>query len=170
MAENLPDTATDSLPVPYVTPYTDRTPVIGPLFLTAVKRWAVTMLEWGSLRFIDHAPTVVWIASFFIAALVLVIFERKEWLDFKNRKYLRISLAILLLTWIGISAYGYFGFNERPINPAVAKLQQQLATALRDRDAAIVERDNARREHDVTAIPPPSRLQPAKNLMILMLE
>ena len=51
MAEQLPETATqDLLPIPYVTQYTSRTPTIGPLVLTSIRVWAVTMLEWGSLR------------------------------------------------------------------------------------------------------------------------
>ena len=106
------------------------------------------MLEWGSLSFIDHAPVSVWIASSVIAALVLIVLERKDWLDFKSRRYYPVSLAALLVIWVGITAYAYF-FDNLPRNPgssAVASaLQSQLEATQKERDAARQERNAALR-------------------------
>ncbi len=90
------------LPVPYVTQYTDRTPAIGPLLVTVIKAWAVLMIEWGSLRFIDHAPVGVWIASGVVAVLVLGVLEKRDWLNFKNKRYFPASLSILMIILVGI--------------------------------------------------------------------
>lgn len=80
MSDDLPETvAQNKLLVPYVTNYTNKTLTVVPLLLTSLKVWAVAMLEWGSLRFIDHAPVSVWIASSVVAALVLVVLEKREW-------------------------------------------------------------------------------------------
>ena len=109
------------LPVPYVTQYTDRTPTLGPLVLTILKAWAVLMIEWGSLRFIDHAPVSVWIASSAVALLVLGVIEKRDWLNFKNRKYFPIFLTTLMLIWSGIIGYAYF-FDNFPSNPGTSSV------------------------------------------------
>jgi hypothetical protein len=136
------------LPVPYVTQYTDRTPTLGPLLLTILKAWAVLMIEWGSLRFIDHAPISVWIASSAVALLVLGVIEKRDWLNFKNKRYFPTSLTILMLIWLGIIGYAYL-FDNLPSNPgssAVASaLQSQLDATQKERDAARQERDAAMR-------------------------
>lgn len=144
-----------ALPVPYVTNYTNKTPTLGPLALTVIKAWAILMIEWGSLRWIDHAPIGVWISSSLVALLVLGVIERREWLNFKNKRFFPISLSGLLIAWAGIVAFAYYydAVSDHPANPAVVSLQSQLATALRARDAAVVERDNARRANNVTAPP-----------------
>jgi hypothetical protein len=72
------------LPVPYVTPYTDRTPAIAPLLITALSGWAFLMIEWGSLRWIDHAPVAIWIGSTAIAVCVLAVIANRDWLNFKT--------------------------------------------------------------------------------------
>jgi hypothetical protein len=133
--------------VPYVTPYTNRTPVFGPLLITVIAGWAYLMVEWGTLRWIDHAPVAIWIASTVIGALVLGVIARKDWLDFKNRRYFKVSLSILMFTWVAVVGLAYYlnSTSPRGVDPAVANLQSQLATALRDRDLAVLERDDARR-------------------------
>jgi hypothetical protein len=142
MADDLPETTGPStLPTPYVTQYTNKTLAITPLVLTGIRVWAVAMLEWGSLRFIDHAPVSVWIASSIIAAFVLVVLERQDWLNFKSRRYFPVSLASLLVIWAGIVGYAYY-FDNVP-GPVVSNLQSQLISVAKDRDAARQERDAA---------------------------
>ena len=131
---------TNSLPIPYVTQYTDRTPVIAPLVLTCIRLWAVAMLEWGSLRFIDHAPVSVWIASSVIAAFVLVVLEKRDWLNFKDKRYFPISLLSLLALWICITLYGYYFDNKQE------PIQSQLESAIRQRDAATSDAATLRRQ------------------------
>jgi hypothetical protein len=117
------------------------------------------MIEWGSLRFIDHAPISVWIASSVVALLVLAVIEQRNWLNFKNRRYFPISLSVLMATWLSIVGFAYYleVATAHPIDPVVANLQSQLATARRDRDLAVLERDAARREHgeNITTAPKP---------------
>jgi hypothetical protein len=136
------------LPVPYVTQYTDRTPTLGPLLLTVLKAWAVLMIEWGSLRFIDHAPVSVWIASSAVALLVLGVIEKRDWLNFKNRRYFPVSLMTLMSIWVGIIGYAYY-FDNLPSNPGsssvASALHSQLEATQKERDAARQERDAALR-------------------------
>ena len=156
------------LPVPYVTPYTDRTLAITPLLVTALSGWAVLMIEWGSLRWIDHAPVAIWIGSTAIAVCVLAVIANRDWLNFKDRRYFPVSLLALMTIWIGIVGLAYYidYTTGHPLDPAVAGLQSQLASALRERDIAALERDAARREIGNAVapgapIPPPS---PAKTM------
>ena len=90
--------------------------------LTSLKVWAIAMLEWGSLRFIDHAPISVWIASSAIAAMVLVVLEKREWLNFKNRRYFPVSLTLLMLMWLGITGYAYYFDNLPSITVALSSI------------------------------------------------
>src|ERR1035437_3263358 len=112
------------------------------------------MLEWRSLRFIDHAPISVWIASSVIAATVLVVLEKREWLNFKNRRYFPVSLTLLMLIWFGITGYAYY-FDNLPSNPGISSvasaIQSQLEATQKERDAARQERDAA-----VRALRPPA--------------
>jgi hypothetical protein len=153
------------LPVPYVTQYTNRTPTIGPLLLTVVKAWAVFMVEWGSLRWVDHAPVIVWIVSGVVALLVLGVIERREWLNFKNRRYFPTSLAGLMAAWACVVGYAYYLdlTTTHVVEPETVRLQGQIASANRERDVAVMERDAARREHDASGaapLPPISQLPP----------
>jgi hypothetical protein len=155
----------NSLPIPYVTPYTNKTPTIGPLLVTAIAAGAFLMVEWGTLRWIDHAPPAIWIGSTVIAICVLSVIANKDWLNFKNRRYFPISLSGLVVVWIGIVAFGYYldAASPHSVDPVVSNLQSQLASALRERDTAILERDTARRDHNVTPTnpsppPPPTRV------------
>jgi hypothetical protein len=149
VADDLETTERNSLPVPYVTPYTNKTHTITPLLLTTLKVWAVAMLEWGSLRFIDHAPVSVWISSSTIAGLVLVVLERREWLNFKNRRYFPVSLSVLMTLWIGIVGFAYY--LDTPSQAAVAKVTKETAeddrdTVVRHLVTALSERDASRRD------------------------
>jgi hypothetical protein len=145
------------LPVPYVTQYTDRTPTIGPLLLTVLKAWAVLMIEWGSLRFVDHAPVSVWIASSAVALLVLGVIEKRDWLKFKNPRYFPVSLSILMVIWAAIVAFAYYldAISPHFVDPTVSNLQSDLAKARRDRDLAILQRDDALRAKGDTPSPAP---------------
>jgi hypothetical protein len=149
VADDLETTERNSLPVPYVTSYTNKTFTLTPLLLTTLKVWAVAMLEWGSLRFIDHAPISVWISSSAIAGLVLVVLERREWLNFKNRRYFSVSLSVLMTIWIGIVGFAYY--LDTPSQAAVAKVTKDNAeddrdTVVRHLVTALSERDIARRD------------------------
>jgi hypothetical protein len=159
-----------SLPVPYVTQYTDRTPTLGPLLLTVIKAWAVLMIEWGSLRWIDHAPASVWIASAAVALLVLGVIEKRDWLHFKNRRYFPTSLAVLMGIWASIVGFAYYLeiSSDYPVNPATPNLQAQLASARRERDIAIIERDAANRDRKTTGTGPHN--QRASSLQSLRLD
>jgi hypothetical protein len=139
------------LPIPYVTNYTNKTLTIIPLLLTSLRVWAIAMLEWGSLRFIDHAPISVWVSSALIAGLVLVVLEKREWLNFKNRRYFPISLSVLMTIWIGIVGFAYYLDTPSQASANVAKVTKDNADD--DRDAvvrhlvtALNERDQARRD------------------------
>jgi hypothetical protein len=129
------------LPVPYVTEFTNQTATIKPLVLTSVRAWIIAMLEWSSLKFIDKAPTSVWIASSVIAAIAWVIFENQNWLNFKNRRYFPVSMTLLFVTWVCITAYGYYTIDTP--NAVASNLQSQLSAMTKERDAARQERDAA---------------------------
>jgi len=155
------------LPVPYVTPYTDRTPTLGPMLVTAISGWAFLMVEWGSLRWIDHAPPAIWIGSTAIGVCVLTVIANKDWLNFKNRRYFPVSLAILIAIWAAIVGLAYYldFTSSHDIDPVVTSLKAQLATALRERDVAILERDTARNESGKgNALPPPPSTPPIEKL------
>ena len=68
------------------------------------------MLEWVSLRFVDNAPVIVWIATGVFSLAVLAVLQSKDWLDFKGRRYFTSSLIALLGAWAGIVAYGYVAY------------------------------------------------------------
>ena len=131
------------LPVPYVTEFTNQTATIKPLVLTGIRAWIIAMLEWSSLKFIDKAPTSVWIASSIIAAIAWVIFENQNWLNFKNRRYFPVSMTLLFLIWICITAYGYYTIDTP--TAVASNLQSQLTSVTKERDAARQERDAATR-------------------------
>jgi hypothetical protein len=86
--------------------------------------------------------------------------EWKDWLKFKRRGLYTACLIFLVLTYVSISAYAFIHLREPPeTNPATAELQTKFAAALRERDIAISERDEARREHgEVAPGPPPAPL------------
>jgi hypothetical protein len=135
--------------VPYVHPtLTNKSPVVWPLLLTAITGWAILMVDWGTMRWMDHAPDWAWIASTIIAVCVLAVVQNREWLNFRGRRYFPFILTCLMLAWVGVVGVAYYEVKNspEPIDPAVAQIQLQLATALRQRDAAIVERDAARLE------------------------
>ncbi len=120
------------------------------------------MLDWGSLRWIDHAPVAVWIGSTAIAVCVLAVIANRDWLNFKNKRYFPISLSVLMAIWAGIVGFAYYldFTSDHLVDPAISKLQAQVASANRERDAAILERDNARRANN-TAGSSPIPSQPA---------
>jgi len=154
--------APNRLLIPYVTPYTNKTPAIAPLLVTALSNWAALMIEWGSLRWIDHAPAAIWIGSTFIAVCVATIIANKDWLNFKNRRYFPWSLTILMTAWIALVASAYYldAMSNKEIDPVIANLQSQLAIARRDRDLAILERDDARRANGIPIPPTPKPSPP----------
>jgi hypothetical protein len=89
-----------SLPVPYVTDYTNQTWTLGPFVVPAIAGGAFLLVEWGTLRWMDHAPTSVWLCTTAIGICILVVVAMKGWLDFKHPRYFSISLAVLLVTWV----------------------------------------------------------------------
>ncbi|WP_298252321.1 hypothetical protein [Bradyrhizobium sp.] len=147
---------------PYIPQYTERTPTLKPFVVPAIAAGAFLMVEWGTLRWMDHAPPLAWISTTAIGLCILIIVAFKDWLDFKNRRYFPVSLAILMIIWAGIVGFAYYweDISSHEVDPAIAKLQSQLATAQRDRDLAILERDDARRANGIPISPPPQPPSP----------
>jgi hypothetical protein len=119
------------LPILYVPParYTNRTNVLVPLIPIALKALAVMGVEWTTLDFIEHAPRTVKIATFVISLCVLAVTEKRDWLNFKGRKYFYPIITLLLLTYIGISGWSYWKY-EQPINtPSTNELPQHTNQA-----------------------------------------
>jgi hypothetical protein len=135
--------------IPFVPPsrYTSRTPVVIPVLIKFVRFGAIAMLEWSSLRFIDHAPLSVWIITSVMALLILAVYESREWLNFKNPRYFPVSLIVLIFLWVGsvAFAYAYFGVadtrNQPPITtnppPKPARSKQTLAELLAESGALL---------------------------------
>ena len=139
-----------SLPVLYVPPaqYTDKTPVLTPLLIPALRALTVMGLEWTTLSFIESVPNIVRIATFVISGFILAVLECRGWLNFKQRNLFAFLIFGLIVIYTAICAYAFMYLQEPSTpNPAVTDLQTKLAAAFRDRDIAISERDAARREH-----------------------
>jgi hypothetical protein len=139
-----------SLPVVYVpaAKYTDKTPVLTPLLLPALRAMAVMGMEWTTLNFIENVPIIVRIATFVISAFVLAVLECRDWLNFKRRHLFAYLISGLVVIYLTICGYAFIYLQEPPApNPAVTELETNLAAAMRARDIAISERDAARREH-----------------------
>lgn len=111
-------------------PYTSDTNVLIPPIVSALRAGAVFMLEWVSLRFVDNAPIVVWIATALCAVGVLAVLQTKEWLDFKGKWYFTISLAGLLAVWVAISAYGYWAHPPQDKIIPTFPTAEQIAAAI----------------------------------------
>jgi hypothetical protein len=138
------------LPVPYVTQYTDQTPTLSPFLVPGIAAGAFLMVEWGTLRWIDHAPTLVWLANTAIGLCVLIVVALKDWLSFKGRRYLPISLSILLVAWVGIVGFGYY-LDAQSVPANAAKVIKESSeddrdTVVRHLVTALSERDIARRD------------------------
>ncbi|MGO9496514.1 MAG: hypothetical protein ACLQA5_07355 [Solirubrobacteraceae bacterium] len=93
---------------------------------------------------------------------MLAVIANRDWLNFKNKRYFPISLSVLMAIWAGIVGFAYYldFTSDHLVDPAISKLQAQVASANRERDAAILERDNARRANN-TAGSSPIPSQPA---------
>ena len=150
MSQNLPEI----MYVPRVR-YSSKTnaavPVVG-LFLRSA---AVAMLEWESLKYAEKSPWYFDVATVAIAISVLCVYEYRDWLNFNGRNYFLKSITSLIVVWLIVSGYSIYQSNEAPqlVDPQVAALQSQLATARRDRDLAILERDAARQSHGENIAP-----------------
>ena len=83
-----------STPVIYVPPgiYTSKTPAFFPPFVRFLRTGSIAMLDWVSLRFIDHAPPIVWVLTGVFAVAILAVIESKDWLRFKGKSYFGRSL------------------------------------------------------------------------------
>jgi hypothetical protein len=82
-----------------------------PVAVKFIRAGAIAMLEWCSLRFVDNAPAVAWIATSIVALLVLAVLECRDWLNFKKWWYFRASISVLLVVWVvsvGVS-YAIYG-------------------------------------------------------------
>jgi hypothetical protein len=153
--------------VPYVTNYTKDTPTLqGPFGLTAITAAVTLFIDHGVHRWMEHAPESIWIGSTVIAILVATVVINRKWLDFKDRRYFPFSLAALIVSWLLVVGVGYYldSIAPREIDPAITNLQSQLATARRERDVAVIERDAARRESGNTTVPPPPPKPPLETL------
>jgi hypothetical protein len=142
-----------------------RTWAVSPLALTAIKAGAVLLIEWGPLRWIDHAPVAVWIGSVVVAVSVLAVLERQDWLNFKNRRYFPLALTSLITVWLVIIGVAYYLQFSTPNmeEPIVTDLRSQLASTKREGDIAIIERDAARRASpNIPVNPPPTPIEKLK--------
>jgi hypothetical protein len=140
--------------------YTYKTSAFIPLIPSVLRTGAVMGIEWVTLRYIENVPVIVAITTFVICLCILAVLEWKDWLKFKRRGLYTACLTFLVLTYVSISAYAFVYLREPPeTNPAITELQTKFAAALRERDIAISERDEARREHgEVAPGPPPAPL------------
>jgi len=135
--------------------YTHKTPAFVPLVTSVFRTGAVMGIEWVTLRYIENVPDLVAITTFIICLCILAVLEWKDWLNFKRRGLFITCLMFLILLYASISAYAFIYLRAPPeTNPAITELQTKFAAALRERDIAISERDEARREHgEVTPDP-----------------
>src|SRR5690242_20378218 len=85
--------------------YTSATNVTVPVILRFLRNAAILMVDWGTLRFIENAPSSVWIATTAIAVLVIAVIESRDWLRFKGRWYFPSFLGVLLVCWISIIGF-----------------------------------------------------------------
>jgi hypothetical protein len=74
------------------------------------------MLDWVTLRFIEHAPDAVWIITGVISVAILAVLQSREWLDFRGRWYFSSFIGFLLVSWIGVIGYAYLNYHsaEKP--------------------------------------------------------
>jgi hypothetical protein len=63
------------------------------------------MLDWVTLRFIEHAPDAAWIITGVISVAILAVLQSREWLDFRGRWYFSSFIGFLLVSWIGVIGY-----------------------------------------------------------------
>jgi len=119
------------LPVPYapVSRWNSATLAITPVFVHFIRAGSIAMPDWVSLRFIDHAPTSVWIITGVTAVLVLAVLESQNWLNFKGRWYFSVSLRTLLIIWVGSVALAYVrygvGTKSEPENVSLLKSENR---------------------------------------------
>lgn len=102
-------------PVPYQSPprYSSNTPAAIPVLVRFVRGGVILGLEWTTLDFIEHAPTLVKIGTFGLAILMLAVLESRDWLHFKGRYHFISCLLAVLAIWAGVVAYGYLGQQSR---------------------------------------------------------
>ena len=149
------------LPMRYIprVEYTEETPLFVPV-IPAFVRFAVAMaLEALIANYINNVPLIVRIATFFIAAFFFAVIDQQRWLRFKSRRYFVYTVSAICLTYAAIWAVALLYFREpSPENPELNATEIKLAAALREKDIAITQRDEARRERGDTSpsqpIPP----------------
>jgi FlaA1/EpsC-like NDP-sugar epimerase len=129
--------------------YTEETRLFVPV-IPAFVRFAVAMaLEALIANYINNVPLIVRIATFFIAAFFFAVLEQQRWFRFKSRRSFVSIVTAICLTYAAIWAVALLYFREpSPQNPELIAAQIKLAAALREKDIAISQRDEARREHD----------------------
>jgi hypothetical protein len=142
----------------YTTEYTDKTNVVVPPLGHFIRTGAIAMLEWESLKHTESAPWYFDVGSVALAIAVVSVHEYRGWLNFKNKNYYLRTIGILAAAWVALSAYTIYQYNFNAptiIDPQITTLQSELATARRDRDLAILERDTAKRERGQEVSPSP---------------
>jgi hypothetical protein len=126
-----------------------------PRSFLALRAAAVFGIEWTTLAYIENSPVFVRIASFVIALCVLTVLEGRDWLKFRSPGIFSYIIAILIVIYVTVCSYAFYSVRDQPAyNPAFAPLQSQLASALRERDIAISQRDVARSERGEPSGPP----------------
>jgi hypothetical protein len=156
------------LPVLYEPPaqYTNKTPTLTPLLIPALTALVIGAIQWTGYRLIESAPISVVIATFVIAAFILAVIYRRDWLNFK-RPYLFVGLLSgLVLLWVAVCGIAFFYLRETP-SPSSNEIEltKQLAAARRNEDILSAELQAAKRDHGDTSpsrpIPPiPPSLKP----------
>ena len=102
------------LPILYTpkTRYTSDTNVLVPVIVNFLRAGAIMMLDWVTLKFIDHAPILIWIVTGIISIAVLAVLQSKDWLDFKGRWYFTVAISTLLAAWLVTIGYAYWAYNS----------------------------------------------------------
>jgi predicted outer membrane lipoprotein len=120
------------MPVLYTpkTRYTSDTNVLVPVIVNFLRAGAIMMLDWVTLRFIDHAPVLVWIVTFIISIAVLAVLQSKDWLDFKGRWYFTWSIGSLLAAWFITIGYAYWAYHDSSEKGALFPTADEIGEAI----------------------------------------
>jgi hypothetical protein len=120
------------MPVLYTpkTRYTSDTNVLIPVIVNFLRAGAIMMLDWVTLRFIEHAPVLVWIITFIISLAVLAVLQSKDWLDFKGRSYFTLSISGLLAAWLITIGYAYWAYHDTSEKTSLFPTADEIGQAI----------------------------------------
>ena len=119
--------------------YTTRTPLLAPILVNFLRAGAIVMLDWVTLRFVEHAPISVWVATGIVSLAILAVIQSKEWLDFRGPWYFTSFIGTLLLGWLAIVGYAYwFYYSSAEANrfPTADEIAAAITRAAQPKPAA----------------------------------